>query len=154
MMPGFSRRTAAESSRSAGFSGHLLDLVDDFAMFRESPDFVFAPNRLAIGVDVEYAARSFDHCRFDLEDLPNLLRQTGGFRQIVSLNAVLDSDVHHPRSTDRPLDSTASVECRMSKGKPDAECFRVIPHSSFAIQHRYARFMVIKNSALVRTLDN
>ena len=48
----------------------------------------------AVCRDVEYAGASLDELRLDAELARNIGRQTGGPREVVSLDAVLDRDAH------------------------------------------------------------
>ena len=55
---------------------------------------MFAENHLAVGLDVENAAGTFDHFSIDSEAFLDRIRQTGGLGVVVSLHAVLDADFH------------------------------------------------------------
>lgn len=75
-------------------SDNSADLVEHFTVFGEAPDLVLVPHLLAIDVDVKHAAAALDERSLGAELLRNRLRQTGGTREVVSLRAVFDSDVH------------------------------------------------------------
>ena len=51
-------------------------------------------DQLPVRGDVEYAAYTLDQLGLRAELLRDLGRQTGGPGKVVSLNAVLDGDVH------------------------------------------------------------
>lgn len=63
-------------------------------VFGEAARFVFAPNLLTVDMHVEHAARPLDELGRHVELLLDGFRQTGGAREVVSLRAVLDGDVH------------------------------------------------------------
>ena len=85
----------------------LLDrgrhLFDDFIVLGEAADVVLVPDLRAVDVDVEHAAGSFDHFRGDVEAFLDRVRQTGGCREVVSLHAVFDADVHRRLVSLRPM---------------------------------------------------
>jgi hypothetical protein len=80
-------------------SEQALELVENFVVLREPADVVLAPDLRAVHVHVEHTAGTFDQLRRHLEGLLDLIRQTGGLGQIVSLGAVFDADLHRRRSS-------------------------------------------------------
>ena len=78
-----------------GLCGCGLNLVQNLLIFREPPDFLLAPDLLAVHVNIEDAAGAFDELGLDAVGLLDRSRQTGGLGQIVSLRAILDGDGHH-----------------------------------------------------------
>ena len=68
--------------------------MDDLIVLGKSADVVFVPNLRVVDVDVEDAAGALDHGRHDVEAFLDRVRQTGGCREVVSLHAVFDADVH------------------------------------------------------------
>ncbi len=77
---------------------HDLDLVEHFVVLREPPNVALVPDLFALDVYVEDSARAFDQLGLDPKLLLDRLRQTGGSREVVSLSAVLDRDVHFNHS--------------------------------------------------------
>jgi hypothetical protein len=55
---------------------------------------MLAPDRRVVDLHIENAACALDESGFHREFLLNSFRQTGGMRQIVSLGAVLNRDLH------------------------------------------------------------
>ena len=110
--------------------GQLGDSIKHLVVLRETADFLLMPYLSAVDVHVENAATALDHLGLDAEFALDRLRQTGGRGVVVSLHAVFDTDVHQ-----------ASVPSMTRLPRADA-C-----HGAAAT--RQAKFMVIKNSALV-----
>ncbi len=63
-------------------------------MVRKFPGLVLAVDQLAADSDVEDSAGALDQFGVDSELLLDRFRQTGGFRVVVSLHAVLDGHLH------------------------------------------------------------
>ena len=79
-------------------AGHGLDLFQHFVVLRKTADVVLVPDLGAVHMDVKDAAAALDHLRVDAKLLLDRFRQTGGRRKVVSLHAVLDTDLHVSRS--------------------------------------------------------
>jgi hypothetical protein len=97
--------SAARSSRGTRGAALLLDAQflqrgDDGLVLGELPGLGLGVDFLAVGVDVEDPAAPLDQPRLDSRFTLDEIRQTGGSRQVVSLAAVLDGDLHGspPRS--------------------------------------------------------
>jgi hypothetical protein len=101
---------------------------DDFGGLGEAAVAVLGEDELAVGDDVEDAVIALEELRLDAERLPDVGRQTGGPRQIVSAYAVLDGDVHRhasmgrvalgvnqpqPRRHDAVLDHASAAHCKV-----------------------------------------
>jgi hypothetical protein len=83
------RREAAPPS-----GADLSERVEDLGVFRKAVHLVFREDLPVPGCHVEDAAARFDERRLDSELLPDLGRQTGGSRVVVSDAAVFDLYVH------------------------------------------------------------
>lgn len=88
------RRGESALVRSARSLLQLSDVRNHLVVFGEPAHLVFAPHRLAVDVDIKNTARTFQQLGRHVELLFDLVRQTGGSRQIVSLRAVFDGNVH------------------------------------------------------------
>ncbi len=86
--------SARPSTILLGSSRFRLDLVEHFLVVGEAADVVLVPDLLAVYVNVEHAARTFDQLGIHVELLLDRCRQTGGLGEIVSLRAVFDGDRH------------------------------------------------------------
>jgi hypothetical protein len=62
--------------------------------FRKAPFSSLGKHQLAVSDHVEYATAALDELDGGANPLPDLSRQTGGLRMIVSLHAVRDLDRH------------------------------------------------------------
>jgi hypothetical protein len=93
-----SAASGAEGSRRHG------DLVEDLLVVREPAFLLLREDLLPIQHHDESAAVAFDERGLDATLLADLGRQTGGTREISSLNAVGDLDLHCvlPRVDQRP----------------------------------------------------
>lgn len=76
-----------------------LDFSQHLVVLRETADVVFTPDLRPVDVHVEHPAGAFDQTGVNVELFLDRLRQTGGRRLVVSLDAVFDGDVH----VDNPL---------------------------------------------------
>lgn len=74
--------------------GQLGYSIKHLVVLRETAYFLFVPYLCAVDVHVEHPAAPFDHFDIDAERSLDRLRQTGGRGIVVSLHAVLDTDVH------------------------------------------------------------
>ena len=146
--------------------GKGVNLFEHLLVFRKPPCALFAPDLCAVDVHIEDPTGAFDQLRLDLELLPDRIRQTGGCRQIVSFAAVLDCDVHtrlHSQTVDVKSRSATKVQTPSmetgSAGGPTRSCAPHVGRSRLSFRHptiatsqRQARFIVMRNSAFVRTL--
>ena len=71
----------------------ILDQITNFIAFRKSIEFVLGEDQLTIEFHVKNSTVSLNEFRDDLELLLNTIRQPGGIRQVVSLHAVLNTDL-------------------------------------------------------------
>jgi cell division FtsZ-interacting protein ZapD len=69
------------------------DCFLDLAREGKAPDLLLREDELAVQPDVEDAAAALDQLGADAQLLLQLVRQTGGARQVVSGHAVLDGNV-------------------------------------------------------------
>lgn len=74
--------------------GQFGDPIKHLVVLRETAYFLLVPYLRAVDVYVEHAATSLDHLGLYAELALDRLRQTGGRGIVVSLHAVLDTDVH------------------------------------------------------------
>lgn len=63
-------------------------------MLRKPPERLLGEDQTVIDRDLENATAAFDQPGIDARRLPDIGRQTGGPRKIVSNPAVLDADLH------------------------------------------------------------
>jgi hypothetical protein len=68
------------------------DGVLDLARHGEAPGSLLGEDEIAVDADVEDTARALDQLGPDAELALQLVRQTGGAREIISNQAVLDGD--------------------------------------------------------------
>jgi hypothetical protein len=68
--------------------------LDDLLLAGEASGVVLGEDLLVIDADDEDAAAAADELRLEAELLPDLRRQTGGAREVVSDAAVVDAYVH------------------------------------------------------------
>lgn len=66
----------------------------NFSRPRKTPEFVFREKHPIVGFDVENASRASLEFNRDSESSFNLIRQTGGPRQVVSNTAIGDAEFH------------------------------------------------------------
>ncbi len=72
----------------------LTQFVQNRFVVRELTSLVFAVNQVAVGFHVEDAAAALDEFHVDSMFVFNCFCQPGSLGKVVSLNAVLDRDVH------------------------------------------------------------
>jgi hypothetical protein len=78
----------------------LAQSGDDFGGLGEAAIAVLGEDECAIGDHVEDAVVALEELRLDAERPPDVDRQTGSPRQVVSAYAVLDSYMHRHASMD------------------------------------------------------
>jgi hypothetical protein len=79
----------------ASIFGELsLQFRHDVIIRRKLPRFVLGIDRVPVHGDVKNAAASRDQLGLEARRLPNRVRQTGGFRLVVSLRAIGDRYLH------------------------------------------------------------
>jgi len=79
-------------------AGYLGDLLNDLLVLREPAGLVLAPDPRPVHVNVKHSASPGDQLRFSGKLFLNRLRQTGGSGQVVSVDAILDANIHRLRS--------------------------------------------------------
>jgi len=72
----------------------LFELIDYFTGMGKPPCFVFGKYGFPACYDLKNTTMSRDKLGFYAQSVVQFFRQTGGFRLIVSLGAVLDFDFH------------------------------------------------------------
>jgi hypothetical protein len=144
------------------FGSKDLELGKHFLVFGETVGLLLVPDLFVVHMHVEDAAGALDQLGFDTELLFDRFRQTGGSWEVVSLRAVFDGDVHwflsgdktRLKTDDRRLKVEEPAALGASKQVPLPSVF-ALPSSVFILlSSAYARFIVIKNSALVRHLPS
>lgn len=66
----------------------------DFAIFRETVDFMLGKDKLAVDLHVENSTFALFHLGFNAKILLQVRSQTGCFRKVVSLAAIFDFYFH------------------------------------------------------------
>lgn len=93
-------RRKGKPSLGAGNSGRVASsrragkLREDFRVLGEPVDGLLREDHLAVDDDVEDPAAAFDQLRVDSGLGLDFFRQTGGRRQVVSLHAIRDRNLH------------------------------------------------------------
>ena len=70
------------------------DLAQHLVVLREPPGLVLGVNQVAVDPNVENASPALDQLTNQIEFLLDRIRQTGGLREVVSLHAVFNRDLH------------------------------------------------------------
>lgn len=68
---------------------------ENLRFLRKAAGGLLTENEFAVSDNLKHAAGAFEQLGFDGELLSDCFRQTGGFRQVVSLRAVRDRHFHH-----------------------------------------------------------
>lgn len=71
-----------------------VNRLQDFLVLWKASGIVLAVDQLPVDFHIEDAPTPLDHLTLDAHSFPNRLRQTGGLRCVISLNAVLDRNLH------------------------------------------------------------
>lgn len=75
-------------------SNDRRERFEHLVVLRESPDFVFAEDHLPVRLDVEDTTSARDQLGIDVIRILDCGRQTGGLREVVSLLAIRNADLH------------------------------------------------------------
>ena len=73
---------------------HRVQLLEHLVMFGKASGLVLAVNQFPVSFYIENAPAADNHLNFTFKLIFDRFRQTGGFRQIVSLLAVFNTDFH------------------------------------------------------------
>jgi hypothetical protein len=91
--PGFLRRRDVSSTSLRDGLKRILELPLDLAGLGEATGLLLGEEELVVEGDFEAASRTLDELGIEAELLPDLVRQTGGTRVVVSDGAVLDGKI-------------------------------------------------------------